>query len=261
MMTHRILLLLFGVLTAAVQPLAAQTRWDPTGRLLTRTQLEELLVQHEQTAASTAYSGSLRERAAEEAALVRERLEDGDFRAGDQILLEVEGQTPLSTTFTVVSGRSIVLPELGQVPLDGVLRSEVQAHLTEYISRFIRNPVVRAQTLVRIEILGAVGKPGFYTVGSDLLVTDAVMLAGGPASRSEIDEIRIQRGDEVIWDADQLRPAIIEGRTLDQLSVRAGDGIFVPQAGAGRFANVRSILTLVTGLTSVFLLGRQLGVF
>jgi protein involved in polysaccharide export with SLBB domain len=120
---------------------------------------------------------------------------------------------------------------------------------------------VRAQTLVRIQILGGVGKPGFYTVGSGLLVTDAVMLAGGPSGGSELDEIRIERGDEVIWDADQLRPAIIEGRTLDELSVRAGDGIYVPQAGAGRLASIRNILALGTGLASLFFLGRRTGIF
>jgi protein involved in polysaccharide export with SLBB domain len=249
------------MLALAALPAGAQTSWDATGRLLSRAELETLLANHEATASSSAYSGSLRDRARKEAELIRQRLAEGDLRVGDQILLDVSGQQPLTGTFPVVSGRVIVLPELGQVTLEGVLRSELQQHLTAFIARFIRDPVVRAQTLVRIEILGSVGKPGFYTVPSDLLLSDVVMLAGGPAGSSQIDKIRIERGDEVIWDGEQTRAAVLEGLTLDQLSVRAGDGIIVPAASKGRLANVRNVLGLATGLTSVYFLMRRLGVF
>jgi protein involved in polysaccharide export with SLBB domain len=154
----------------------------------------------------------------------------------------------------------IVLPEIGSIPLAGVLRSELQAHLATQIARFIRDPVVHARSLVRIEIMGAVGSPGFYTVPSDMLVSDALMLAGGPQASAQLDKTRIERGDEVIWEAEDLREAVIEGRTLDQLSVRAGDGIFVPQQSS-RLTKLRNGVVILSGLTSLIVIAQRLGLF
>jgi hypothetical protein len=232
---------------------AQQAGWDATGLQLTRAELQNLLATFEETSRSTAYSNALREQAEREADLIRSRLAEGDMRIGDRVLLIVEGQPALTDTFSVVAGRMVVLPEVGQVTLDGILRSELQAHLTEQIGRFIREPVVQVRALVRIQILGAVAQPGFYPVPSDLLITDVLMLAGGPVHGAKIEEIEIRRGEETIWEADALREALIEGRTLDQLSVRAGDGIHVP-VQTNRLTNLRDILYIVAGVSSLILL-------
>lgn len=252
-------ILIAGLLLTTLAPAAAQdtSGWDPTGLQLTRTELQDILARFEETSESTAYSRALREQAAREAALIRARLEEGDMRAGDRVLLVVEGQTALTDTFNVVAGRMVVLPEVGQIPLEGVLRSELQAHLTQQIGRFIRDPVVHVRALVRVQILGAVARPGFYPVPSDLLLTDVLMLAGGPAAGAKIDEIEVRRGSETIWEADALREALIEGRTLDQLSVRAGDGIYVPTQ-SNRLTYLREVLYIVAGLSSLVLLVTQM---
>src|SRR5690606_19735950 len=118
-MKSRRVLVVLGILVACAAPLRAQqTSWDPTGRQLTRAELEQMLAEFERTAASGEYSGTLRERARTEAALIRLRLQEGDLRVGDQIQLQVENHTALTNTFTVVAGRMIILPELGQVPLE-----------------------------------------------------------------------------------------------------------------------------------------------
>lgn len=244
---------------AAALPLAAQTSgrgWDPTGLQLTRAELEALLDQFEGTAASSAYSGAMRAQAQEEAALIRQRLQEGDLRVGDQITLEVEGQTNLTNTFTVVAGRRIVLPEIGEVPLEGVLRSELQPYLTQHLSRYLVNPIVRARSLIRVEVLGTVGSPGFYMIPSDMLLSEALMQAGGPGGNAALDRIEIRRGREVIWKGQRLREAMIEGRTLDQLSVRAGDGIHVPQQ-QGRFPMLTRVLGGITTAASLFWLLRR----
>jgi protein involved in polysaccharide export with SLBB domain len=258
-MTRRVILaaLVAAVLPACALPALAQTGpgWDPTGLQLTRADLEDLLARFEQTATSSAYSSTLRAQARAEAALIRQRLEEGDIRVGDRILLVVEGHEQLTDTFTVVAGRAIVLPDIGEVPLTGVLRSELQQHMTEQIRRFIRNPVVHARSLIRLEILGAVGTPGFFTIPSDMLITDALMIAGGPAGNAQMDRIRIERGRDVIWAGDRLREAVIEGRTLDQLSVRAGDSIHVPAKSGGRLGTMREVMLVVSGVASVILIG------
>src|SRR5690606_30714004 len=150
---------------------------------------------------------ALRRQAEEEAELIRLRLREGDLRAGDRVALIVEGFAALSDTFNVGANRSLVLPEIGEVPLLGVLRSELQPHFATHLGRFINSPVVHARSLIRVQILGAVARPGFYTVPSDVLIGDALMMAGGPTPAAKLDDISIQRGDEEIWSTDRMREA------------------------------------------------------
>jgi protein involved in polysaccharide export with SLBB domain len=201
-------------------------------------------------AASPAYSEMTRERARQEAALIQARLTFGDFRVGDRILLTVDNQPALSDTFLVDQGPVLTLANIGDVPLRGVLRSELRTHVTQYLRTFLREPIVRARGLVRISIMGAVGNPGFYTLPGELIMTDAIMAAGGPAPNAKIDEVRVERGDLRVWEGDRLRQAMIEGRTLDQLDLRAGDRILIPEVGGG-FAGAGMTLRTLTLVLSI----------
>lgn len=242
------------LVTLAVPAAAQVSGWDGTGLHVTRAELEQLLARYE-----AASAGSMRDQARQEAIAIRQRLAEGDLRVGDRVLLVVEGHPQLTDTFHVVAGRKLVLPDIGDVPLEGVLRSEVPDHLTEHIGRFIRNPSVRARSLIRLEILGAVGRPGYYAIPSDVLVSDALMIAGGPSGNANVERIKIQRGREVLWEGDRLRSAVIEGRTLDQLSVRAGDGIVVP-VQRPPLATYRTVLGVVSGAASLIWVMRRIGV-
>ncbi len=85
----------------------------------------------------------------------------------------------------MLPGRVLVLPNLSEIPVKGVLRSEIQEHLTAQLRKYLRDPVVHAQTTMQISILGAVARPGFYSASANLKITDAIMtLAGGPAART-----------------------------------------------------------------------------
>lgn len=249
-------LLIAASLAGSAPALAQDPGWDPAGLQLTRPELEQMLEQFEQTAQNPAYSEALRRQATEEAELIRQRLREGDLRAGDRVALIVEGFSELTDTFNIGVRRSIVLPEIGEVPLAGVLRAELQPHLTTHLSRFINNPVVHARSMIRLEIVGAVTRPGFYAVPSDVLVGEALMVAGGPTGTAQLDRITIQRGSEEIWSAERLREAIIAGRTLDQLSIRAGDGIHVPEQSS-RLDSARNIILVITGLASAVALMLQ----
>ena len=231
--------------------------FNTSRRLQTRKQLEELLDRLELASGSAAYDGDLRERARYEAALVRHRLQEGDFQVGDRILLRVDVEEALSDTFVVQEGRMLDLPEIGDVPLSGVLRAELEGHLTDYLARFLRDPVVRARSLVRLAVLGAVNRPGFYFLPSESLVDDALMTAGGPSTSANITDIRIERGEDPIWEGDPLQDAIVEGRTIDQLNLLAGDRILIPDSGAGGpWATLRNISLLLGVALSVIFLTR-----
>lgn len=209
---------------------------------LTRIELQAMLDHLDQLAASSENSADVRAKARNEAEIVRGRLAAGDIRVGDQISLVVEGEDSLSRTFTVQQNETLTLPGIGDLSLRGVLRSELERHLTDHISRYIRDPVVHAHSLLRITISGSVVRPGFYAVGADRLLSDAIMEAGGPAAESNLQSIRIERAGKRIWEGDYLQQAIAEGRTLDQLSLQAGDQVVVPARRAGMSSQLVSIM-------------------
>lgn len=242
----------FLFLLAAVAPGSAQEPLDARGLEMTRAQLEQILADYETAATSPGYSSSLRARAQREADLVRARLRDGDFQVGDRIVLRVRGEPQLSDTLTVEPGQTVTLREIGQIPLAGVLRSELQAHMTEQISRFVREPHVTTESLIRIAILGSVGRPGFFVLPASMLLDDALMAAGGPGGNAKLDDMEIRRGDTVVWEGRELQQAMIEGRTLDQLNLRAGDRIDVPQEKGGFFGGaLRTALFVLPPLVAL----------
>ncbi|MFW6201321.1 MAG: polysaccharide biosynthesis/export family protein [Gemmatimonadota bacterium] len=242
-------------LVGTAAPVAGQDAsevWNAAELQLTRTQLEALLERYEETARSSAYSGGLRDRARRQAELIRNRLTEGDFRVGDRIVMTVEGESQLSDTFTVSTGRVIRVPVIGELSLDGVLRAELEESLTEQLGRYIQDPSVHAEALIRLGILGAVGEPGFYTVPADVLLSDAIMLAGGLGEETELTRLRIMRGDDEIWGGDRLQEAMTEGRTLDQLNLRAGDRIVLPpQAERNWWQTARLVGMALSALTFV----------
>lgn len=230
--TSRLALATLTWLIATGTPAASQeVTWDSGLHELSRVELVSLLERFEQAAASGAYSGELRAQAERESSLIRDRLENGDFQVGDQIALSVEGEEALTETFLVQKGPALVLPVIGEISLRGVLRSELVSHLEAEIGRFIRDPVVQARASVRLLISGGVGSAGFFVIPTNTVFSDLLMIAGGPSPTALLQQIRVERSDREIWSGEGLQQAIIEGRTLDQLSIRAGDHVVVPQRG------------------------------
>lgn len=255
--------ILWGLLIAPTTSASAQTviDMDVRGTELTREELTELLERLEQAASAPGYSGALRSQAAREASYVRQRLEEGDFRVGDRVVLIVRNEPQLSDTIAVTGDRTLELPQVGPVSLDGVLRSELESHMTDVLSQYVREPRVQARALIRIAVLGSVGNPGFYTLPASALLEEAIMVAGGPAGSADVDDVRVRRGEEVVWEGEPLQQAMIEGRTLDQLSLQAGDRIVVPRQTPGLFERGIIRTLLVTIPPAVYLLARVTRIF
>ena len=224
-----VLLVLPSVLQAQ-----APVEWDAAREQVTRAELQDLVERLEAQAQSSAYSARMRSQAQENIQVVQRRLTEGDFQIGDRIVLEVEGEPEMSDTLTVRSGRMVNVPVVGPLDLGGVLRSELQEAMEDHLRAYIRNPVVRTQSLIRLSVMGQVGTPGFYVVPADLPVTEALMMAGGPTGSANLTDLRVERGSARIWEGESMEMAVIQGRTLDQMNIQAGDRIVVPAGGAQR---------------------------
>jgi protein involved in polysaccharide export with SLBB domain len=162
------------------------------------------------------------------AALIRARLENGDFQAGDRIFVRVEGEPQLTDTFVVTDGPQLELPQVGTVALRGVLRSELEGQLQSHLARYLRDPVVEARPLIRVLIEGGVVRPGYYGAAPEQPVVDVIAQAGGFTPAADSRGMRIERGEQVIWKGKLLSDALGTGQSVDQLSLRAGDRLFVP---------------------------------
>lgn len=248
-----ILLIAVALAGASVEAQVPLTT-DPGSAMRTRDDLTRLLKEYEEALASPAYSESVKRGIRADAQVIRDRLQNGDFRVGDRITLYVEGETELPDTVQVEPGPKISLPRFGDISLAGVLRSEITPHLTEALAKFIRMPVVRATPMMRLSVQGAVARPGFYTMPASMLVGEALMVAGGPSPNANIDDLRIDRGTQQVLEGDALQEAMRNGLTLDQLNLQAGDQIVVPtQSNGTGLRNVLAVVGAIGSLTGLLL--------
>ena len=163
----------------------------------------------------------------DEAAVIRDRLKNGDFAPGDRIVIHVAQEPTLNDTFPVKIGRILILPNLPEISMAGVLRSEAQSYLTTQIGKYVKDPTVIVDPLVRVSILGAVQRPGFYTVRADMLASEVIMAGGGPASNANLRKTVVRRNGVVVRDDKQLQVAFNRGVSLDALNLQAGDEVIV----------------------------------
>jgi polysaccharide export outer membrane protein len=163
------------------------------------------------------------------AAQTAARVPQSDFEQGDQILLEVEGDTQFTHAFSVGPGPALTLPVIGAIPLSGVRRADVETYLAKQIGRYVKNPVVHAKVMVRLGVLGEVEHPGFYAIASGAVVSDALMAAGGPTRDAKFTAARIERDGNGLFVGNAFQEAMTRGMTVDAMGLRTGDRIVVPR--------------------------------
>lgn len=175
----------------------------------------------------------------------------GDFRAGDRIMLSVDGEDKLTGTFTVLPGPALDLPEIGSVSLAGVRRTGLEAYLTTAIGRYIKSARVRATSTIRIGVIGQVVRPGFYDLPATSSLTDVLMTAGGPTQLADIGKLKFTRADTTAVPVDSVKTALAQNLTLAQLGARSGDQLVMPQVDNGQ--KWARIIGIVVALPALFL--------
>jgi protein involved in polysaccharide export with SLBB domain len=194
----------------------------------TRAELTLLLERTIQQASSASRRASERSRAESEAAEIRRRLEQGDFRPGDRFLITIIADSLRQVDVIVRDGPSIDFGAYPALPLVGILRAELQPAIYQHLAKYFRSPEVRVQFLTRISVIGAVQKPGAHAVPSFILVSDVItQAAGGPLPSANPDEIVVTRGGREVVDKKEFRRAVVEGYTIERLGLQSGDEIRV----------------------------------
>ena len=255
------LLLLTGTAAAQTPPSVEQR---PQA---TRAQLDSTLVEIDKIIASPAYSADLKRQKQMEAAMIRERLREGDFQVGDQLSISLSvpiqpaGQPMNNQVFTVGPNQMLQINDIPEIPLRGVLRSEVKDYLTEQLRRLFKDQTVQVVPTIRLTILGGVPQPGFYQLPADMPLPDVIMKVGGPTQTTKLEESYIKRGTEVLWGEEEVAAAITAGTTLDQLNLRAGDELIIGMEKKSDMLTTLRTYALIPGLIlSLAALGRLFGI-
>jgi protein involved in polysaccharide export with SLBB domain len=179
-----------------------------------------------------------------------------EFEQGDQIFLEVEGDSLYTKAFSVGPGPALTLPVIGAIPLNGVRRADVETYLTQQLGRYMKHPVVHAKVLVRLGVLGEVEHPGYYAVAAGSVVSDALMAAGGPTKDAKFTAARIERDGKGLYVGNAFQDAFARGMTVEGLGLHTGDRIIVP-----RRADPESkwrILGILAGIPAAIIIATQL---
>lgn len=123
--------------------------------------------------------------------------------AGDKLRVIVYREPELSGEFLVGSNGDISVPLLGEVPVRGLTRTEVEALLTSrYAQGLLQNPRVAVEVYeVRtFSILGEVQRPGVFPAKEGTSIFDAVALAGGFTYRADERRVLLRRaGDPTFY--------------------------------------------------------------
>lgn len=189
-----------------------------------------------------------------------------EFHAGDRIALTVEGVSVpgqgapgapsglvIADTVTVREGQVLRFPTVGDISLVGVRRRNLEPYLTQQFGKFFRNPVVHATPLIRVAVLGQVGRPGFYSVPSDIPVSEVVMRAGGPTSEADLNKTVVKRGTQTVRGKDAVASALAAGSTLDDIGVAPGDEVVVGEKSHFGFQSILSGIGVGVSLLGLLL--------
>lgn len=184
---------------------------------------------------------------------IKSRLADGDFKVGDLFVITLQWETLTSDTASVREGLLVSVKTLPDFSVKGVLRSELTEQLNAHVSRFLKNATVRTNVLMRISIVGAAMRPGFYNTSQDRPISELLMLAGGPAAQAKLDELEIRRAGKTILARKDSKRALLDGRTLEQLGIQSGDEVVIPVTRKINWQQVIQVFLVISTLLFSFL--------
>jgi len=161
------------------------------------------------------------------------------LQAGDKITLEVF--TSAGEKVEVVAGERILdrngdvyLPYVGTVHAAGMDQNSLRELLVAGYGSFYAEPVVNVKVLLRINVTGAVPRPGQYYMDPTTTLLDAITAAGGSNAEYAVvgsmipgDPRNVQLVREGQRQILNFHPAQVSDETL-RMRIRSGDWLNVP---------------------------------
>jgi polysaccharide biosynthesis/export protein len=159
----------------------------------------------------------------------------GDYTIGpgDEVKILLWGRVNANYSLVVDRNGNITIPQVGPIPVAGLTFEQMSKHLIKQSEQFVGANIdvtMGALKSMQIFVLGDVKRPGAYTIGSFATITDALLIAGGPAGIGTMRNIQLRRKDKIITTFD-LYDLLLKGDKSKDTILQVGDVVFVPVAG------------------------------
>jgi protein involved in polysaccharide export with SLBB domain len=145
------------------------------------------------------------------------------LQPGDKIVLRIWREENMSGEFRVDAEGMVVFPRLGPWPVRDKDATALKAELIEAYARYLRTPAVEVTFLRRINVGGAVQRPGVYYIDPTMTVRDALLEAGGPTPLGRTDRV------ELIRDGNRIQARVHQDLPIVESPVQSGDQLHVPE--------------------------------
>ena len=149
---------------------------------------------------------------------------------GDQLIIDVYGDTQRSEQLTVSPDGDVNVPDYGPVHVAGLsvsaAQNKVRSHLgTYYESSDIKVTVGQTRTIL-VNVMGEVKTPGTYTLSAFATVFHALYMAGGISDLGTLRNIKVYRQGRLISVVD-VYEFILNGRLAGNVRLMDNDVIQV----------------------------------
>ncbi|UCC24254.1 MAG: SLBB domain-containing protein [Gemmatimonadales bacterium] len=161
---------------------------------------------------------------------------------GDQVLLALTGDVELAYTLDVTREGFILIPDVGQVFVNGITLEQLQDRLYERLGQVYSGVRRSGDASTRfdvslgrlrtnqVRVVGSVVRPGAYQVSSVATVLEALYLAGGPTDDGSFRRVLLRRAGLEPVELD-LYPFLTSGAMEGDPRLEEGDVVFVPPVG------------------------------
>ena len=149
---------------------------------------------------------------------------------GDQVIIDVYGDTQRSEQLQVSPDGDVVVPDYGPIHVAGLsvaaAQSKVRKHLGSYYeSSEIKVTVGQTRTIM-VNVMGEVKAPGTYTLSAFATVFHALYMAGGISDLGTLRNIKVYRQGRQISSVD-VYEFILNGRLAGNVRLMDNDVIQV----------------------------------
>ena len=151
---------------------------------------------------------------------------------GDQLVIDVYGNTQQSEILTVSPDGEVTVPNVGPIQVGGLTVSAAQQRIRGKMGKFytdsdIKVTVGQTRTII-VNVMGEVKAPGTYTLSAFSTVFNALYMAGGISDLGTLRNVKVIRNGRQISVVD-IYEFILNGRLSGNIRLQDND---VVQVGA-----------------------------
>ena len=155
--------------------------------------------------------------------------------AGDEIVIDLRGNSTMNYDVYVETSGAIELPLVGPIYVAGLSISEARRRIEQKLSTIVSDighgTIANIHTgklrTINVTIMGEVRAPGTYTINGAASLFNALHFSGGPSFQGSFRDIQLIRKGKIVAHLD-VYDLIVRGKIDEKEHLLDGDIILVP---------------------------------